>query len=586
MEVSDKALMRKGRTVLFSAQKNEGPFLLEWIAYHKVIGFSSIVIVSNNCDDGSDDFLDSLHDAGEVIHLRQDVPADVPPQQNAERVAREAGIFQNGDWVMWLDADEFLLPRGGGKLDSLIDSAGDADALMVAWRFFGDSHNGSWPGRHVSEKFTRAAPRHRGSNAQVKTLFRYSDKIERLDIHRPILKASVNSSNFRVKTSSGEAPADNFFDRTRKNPFNRMPKGKGAYRLGQVVHFSVRTPDLFKKKIERGDGYLNKTEGDKLRDGEFYKRKNFNGVEERGLLIHEAATTAEMRRLLRNPEVKKSCFSIPHFVFPQREEAQADYALPVRYWTAKKNFGDLIGPMIVENLSGRLVKQEKSSDTSPYLLSVGSIIQTIDKPGAIIWGSGLLRPLEPRWRGRLSKNSIRKICAVRGKLTRDQLLEIGLDVPEVFGDPALLLPDFLRFDGSSGKVIVCPHLAHRQWFADLSDPGLQVIDVADDPIQVIRSLATARAVISSSLHGLIVAQAFNVPWVWFSIEDNPLDRSHFKFEDFFSTLEDGPKAGAVLHHDDISAAELIAIASSARRYKLSIDLSLLRDSFPRSPEAL
>ena len=59
-----------------TTQKNEGAFLLEWIAYHKIIGFTDIVILSNDCEDGSDEMLDHLSKSGEIIHLRNDGPYD------------------------------------------------------------------------------------------------------------------------------------------------------------------------------------------------------------------------------------------------------------------------------------------------------------------------------------------------------------------------------------------------------------------------------------------------------------------------------------------------------------------------------
>lgn len=304
-----------GRKVLFSAQKNEGPFLLEWIAYHRAIGFTDVVIVSNDCDDGSDALLDRLHAAGALRHIRQTVPPGAAPQKNAEAVARSQGCFGAGDWVMWLDADEFLLPATGeGRLDDLIAAAGDADAVMVAWRFFGDGGNATWPGLHISQHFTRAAPRWKGARAQVKTLFRYGPAIERLDIHRPVLAEGIGPGDYRVITGSKAPPDPAFFDRGRKNPFNRMPPGRGAYRLGQVAHFSIRTPDMFARKARRGDGYF--ADPDQVRrDAGFYDKKNFNQAEETGLLRHEAATSAEMRRLWDLPGVAAACDSIEGFAW-------------------------------------------------------------------------------------------------------------------------------------------------------------------------------------------------------------------------------------------------------------------------------
>ena len=129
----------------------------------------------------------------------------------------------------------------------MIAAIGDAAALMVAWRFFGDNHHTTWPGRHVSSDFTLAARRRRGQNAQVKTLFRYGPEIARLDIHRPILAEGVTRTDFPVLTSSGN-PADDRFYLPSSRPFNRLVAERRPYILGQVAHFSIRTPDMYVKE--------------------------------------------------------------------------------------------------------------------------------------------------------------------------------------------------------------------------------------------------------------------------------------------------------------------------------------------------
>lgn len=302
------------RRVLFSAQKNEGPFILEWVAYHKVIGFTDIIVVSNDCDDGSDDLLDLLQDRGLLVHIRQDVPTGIAPQKSAEQTARARGLFIDGDWVMWLDLDEFLLPSiEDKKLDAMIKAIGNVDAVMVAWRFFGDSGNQNWPGRHISPSFTKAAKRFRGKNSQVKTLFRYSPKIERLDIHRPILNADVLAKDFSVITSGREPASQEFYNRNRKNPYNRMNETAYPYRLGQVIHFAIRTPDMYLMKQNRGDGYYPDGSDAVIRDDTFYRKKNLNSVDESAHLIHEKETYEMMRALYSDPKIRKCCDGITEF---------------------------------------------------------------------------------------------------------------------------------------------------------------------------------------------------------------------------------------------------------------------------------
>ena len=305
--------LAKPRRILFSAQKNEGPFLLEWVAYHKALGFTDIIIVSNDCDDGGDHLLDILSDAGELTHIRQQVPAGAAPQKNAERLAREAGLFHDDDWVIWLDLDEFLLPSPpSDNIDDLIEAMGGARALLIAWRFFGDSDNTGWPGRHVSRDFLMAAPRKKGANAQVKTLFRYGPEIERLDIHRPVLKAEITRDEFPAITSSGTPVADPFYDSTRDRPFNRLVDQRRPYILGQIAHFSIRTPEMFVRKAQRGDGYYADPQA-VARDAEMYRRRNFNAVQEGGLALRKPETDREIIRLYTLPDVAAACDQIDEF---------------------------------------------------------------------------------------------------------------------------------------------------------------------------------------------------------------------------------------------------------------------------------
>ncbi|MEM9212361.1 MAG: glycosyltransferase family 2 protein [Pseudomonadota bacterium] len=571
---------------MFSAQRNEGPFLLEWIAYHKVIGFTDIVIVSNDCDDGSDSLLDVLHQHGELTHIHQSVPDNTAPQKHAAQIAQTKGIFADGDWLMWLDADEFLLPSPRNPhladLVSVADRAG-AEAILMAWRFFGDGGNTTWPGRHVSDAFTLAAKRWQGRNAQVKTLFKYSNKIERLDIHRPVLRAGVTPSDFPAITSANQPANPAFYDRKRFRPYNRMGDVDRPYVLGQVAHFSIRTPDMFALKSQRGDGYYAQNNQKIIRDRRFYDRKNKNHIEERGLLVHEQDTVREMQRMQSLEGVSDALGAIAHFNFPESSPTRSEYKFPLRYWTGKPNFGDLLSPLLVSRLSHTNVNKETTANSGPYLLGVGSIIQTIDKPGAHIWGSGLLRELTPQWQKKLADNPIAQVHAVRGHLTRNELItKLDLEVPEVYGDPALLLPRVIKFSDARKRsgIAFCPHLAHQKQFQNISDPHLRLIDVRDHPIEVIRSLAHAEVVLSSSLHGLVVAQAYGIPWVWITVGGKPLDGSNFKFHDFFSTLSmDQPLPLSLPNTDQLHDAIQTA-AEKAILPDLNIDLESLIAAMP------
>lgn len=128
--------------VLLSAQNNEGPFILEWVADHRAIGFDRIIVFSNGCTDKSDKLLDALAAEGLVEHFRHEPDPETGPQQNAARLALDDNLFADGDWIMWLDLDEFLVVNADeGRLDDLIGEIGDRRGMLGAWRFFGAGGN-------------------------------------------------------------------------------------------------------------------------------------------------------------------------------------------------------------------------------------------------------------------------------------------------------------------------------------------------------------------------------------------------------------------------------------------------------------
>lgn len=286
-----------GRRVLFSAQKNEAPFLLEWIAYHKAIGFTDIILFSNDCTDGSETLLDQLAAAGEIEHHHHTPAPGVAPQQNASRIAQESNLLHDGDWVMWLDIDEyFVIHSGDGTLDALFAEAPAFQAFLAAWRIFGDGGNATWPGRQISPAFTQAQAHHDELYPYVKTLFKWSERIAHLDIHRPHFDEHIRPRHYRAISSTGDSVERPFY-RSGADRFNRVTTPGDWWKLAQVNHYLLRTPDMFARKRERGRGNRPHEGGNDRHTDRFYSRMNKNEVEDRSILRFEEATTRELARL-------------------------------------------------------------------------------------------------------------------------------------------------------------------------------------------------------------------------------------------------------------------------------------------------
>lgn len=304
-----------GRRVLFSAMKNEAPFILEWVAYHRAIGFDRIVICSNPSTDGTDVLLDALEAAGALRHLRVEVAPDRSPQAcAAEAFARAEGL-QDGDWHLWLDADEFLnIHAGDGRLDDLLAAMGPAQGILLNWRVFGSNGHARFPGRFVSPAFTGASEASFEPNLEIKTLFRKSPAVAgwaQAGINRPLLtgQAAVSFLNGRgaaldmadVRHKRWQAGKD--FART-----NRVGPDEFGWSLAQINHYVVRTPEFFALKRLRGRGWAVGQAGDRNRrhTPEFFAAHDRNEARDDTILRWDDAVTAGIAALSAHPEVARA----------------------------------------------------------------------------------------------------------------------------------------------------------------------------------------------------------------------------------------------------------------------------------------
>jgi hypothetical protein len=206
--------------------------------------------------------------------------------------------------------------------------------------------------------------------------------------------------------------------------------------------------------------------------------------------------------------------------------------LPLHYFIRVRNLGDRISPRLVAALVNMKAAWTNRSDI-PHLMGSGSLI-SLASPTSYIWGTGLMSPAQgmPRLdpnrilalRGKLSLACVRKTCALRR------------DIP--LGDPGYLAPALFgaRAGSPRHELGVIPHYVDRFHPAVLAlarQEGVLLLDIQSEPEPFFRQLARCRHVISSSLHGLIFAEAMQIPnaWVRFSAE---IAGGNFKYRDWYS----------------------------------------------------
>lgn len=290
--------------VLISSVKNEGPFLLEWVAHHTVLGFDRIYIASNDCSDGSDDLLDALQGVGAIQHLRNVVePGEIPQHVGYARM-RARFPLDEADWLMTLDADEFLnVHTGSHKVQDLTATApADVDLIALSARTFSGEPQTRWEPGPVTLAFPVALPVRHWSNSAVKSLIRNPSRFRAFHNHHPVGFRGPGTP--RVMGGDGQV-----FDLTEGVPIWKelrvLQSEKISHQLAQYNHYAVKTWDSFMLRQARGRGAVAKSDEENQRHTEeYYRRRSGGGRPELSVLRYAGATDRLIRDLLRDPAVR------------------------------------------------------------------------------------------------------------------------------------------------------------------------------------------------------------------------------------------------------------------------------------------
>lgn len=210
------------------------------------------------------------------------------------------------------------------------------------------------------------------------------------------------------------------------------------------------------------------------------------------------------------------------------------------YKTTNTNWGDDINIFLCEMLSRKKVIPYKHAlfKTKNYLV-IGSIINWYSNKRGIIWGSGVLSSQYKL------KHKPLKVLAVRGPLTREFLIQKGVECPPIFGDPALLIPLFYHPQELPKKYqygLILHHTDKKNHaiaqFINNHANSLLIIDIVNygSWTNFIDQILSCQYILSTSLHGIIISDAYNIPNLWckihFSCEDNG-----FKFRDYYLSVK-------------------------------------------------
>jgi hypothetical protein len=289
------------RSCIVATARNEGVYLLEWIAYHKAVGFDHIFLYSNDNEDGSDALLEALAAAGEVTWIKNVVGpgrrAQWKAYGHALRIMPDTLDFE---WSLLIDLDEFFVP--GPMFASIGDflnwhSSRVVDAIGVNWLMVSSNGESHWRDEPMATRFPKAIS---GANPHIKSLFR-THKFTHSYAHDP---GTLKDEPIVFRNASGDVH--------RYDPLlSRGIATNPDMTMAAIIHFFFKSNEEFVWKSSRNRG-----------DHACANEMNFAGWDEAILRAHVASSAsgqtetglsrfshrmlAQINRLLADPKAREA----------------------------------------------------------------------------------------------------------------------------------------------------------------------------------------------------------------------------------------------------------------------------------------
>lgn len=250
--------------------------------------------------------------------------------------------------------------------------------------------------------------------------------------------------------------------------------------------------------------------------------------------------------------------------------------------TWSSNYGDRLNISLLEELIGKKYYESAlySNSHKNELLMIGSILHKMNLD-SVIWGAGLIKE------GVELKIKPKKIHAVRGPLTRKELIRNNIQCPEIYGDPALLLPMFYKPEQNKKfKYGLIPH------YVDKHHPFIRKFKKSDDVLFIdiesdynnwkdfIDLISQCECIITSSLHGVIISDTYEIPNLWVKLTDG-VTGNGFKFKDYYASVKKNYSEPFDLNQT--KNQQIIELERELEKWtKIDFDKQVLLDAFPYS----
>lgn len=538
------------KVLLCAIGKMENKYIREWVEYHKNMGFTNIALYDNNDIDGEyfEDVINDYIESGYVILKNYRSRYQIQVQSYMDCFNEFKDKY---DWIGFWDIDEFIEFENDNTISDFLQNGifNNVSCIRLCWKQYTDNglvvvENDNYS---VLNRFTEIFSKEYclehninidnfyKSNTQAKSIVRTN--ISKFEIISPHVYLPVITTN-----AIGEKCNNS------KVSIGDSPIWKNAW----INHYRFKTiEEYIDNKIKRGWPTNYKNGGKNGLNINFFF--NFNALtnDKEKYVIDNYITE---NKVYVNSFIKKDIFSgeILH-----------------------NNFGDELNFNLLPLLINKEIVPLDVKFIKNYSF-IGSILSDrYINSKTEVWGTGVQDISKPL------TNKPLKVHAVRGPITRKYLLDNNIDCPEVYGDPALLLPEVYNPKiEKKYKIGLIPHWQTKKLekYDVLKNENVVLINFHNYKkwTDVIDLILSCKYIVSESLHGLIIAEAYNIPNLWIDIDLN--HKYDIKFHDFFLSLKKDRANSFKL----TPRTKIIHLLAKISRYEKgeNVDLKLLKQSCP------
>ena len=269
----------KMKTLIVTSVRNEESWILEWIAYHRVLGFDHFLFFTNDNTDKTFELLQSLEGKTGYVTVKENVlKEDESPQKTAFRKAVTVINDLKPEWVLCSDVDEYLVLKQHKSIDDFLAYNESNDAIAFNWKHFGSSGKVSRESGMTIERFIKCGPDDFFLNRMVKSIYKWNDNIKGFGPHRPWFK-----QGFQPKYVYPDG----------------LPVGAGFWKTGQNLihdetahinfdvaamhHYAIKSEEEYEVKKSRGNGMKSNDKKVHFRD-QYFNVRDVNDLNDRSAL--------------------------------------------------------------------------------------------------------------------------------------------------------------------------------------------------------------------------------------------------------------------------------------------------------------